>query len=114
MIEKEGIMATKLDHNQIKKKMEDKDISGWELCPENLERGRDAIRKTFLFADFSTCFSVMCRVAILAEKMNHHPEWFNVYNRLQIVLSTHDVGGVSILDLTMAKEIDSYVTDNIR
>ena len=104
-------MTTKLEHSQIEGLLESKEVSGWEVCPENLEKGRDAIRKTFLFSDFSTCFSVMCRIAILAEKMNHHPEWFNVYNRLHIVLSTHDVGGLSKLDMEMAKEINIYAAD---
>ena len=92
-------MTTKLDQVQIKKGLEHEGFTGWELCPENQQKGRDALRKNFVFSNFSTCFSVMCRVALLAEKTNHHPEWFNVYNRLHIVLSTHDVGGVSNLDL---------------
>ncbi len=102
-------MTMKLKHSQIVNELRNPNVLGWELCPKNQEKGRDALVKHFLFSDFSTCFSVMCRIAILAEKMNHHPEWFNVYNKLHIVLSTHDVGGVSKLDLEMAEEINSYV-----
>jgi len=59
--------------------------------------GRNAIKKTFMFADFSQAWSWMSRVALLAEKMNHHPEWFNVYNVVEVTLSTHDCGGLSEL-----------------
>jgi 4a-hydroxytetrahydrobiopterin dehydratase len=69
--------------------------------------GRDAIYKEFVFKNFNQAFGVMTRVALLAEKMDHHPEWFNVYNKLQVTLSTHDVGGVSENDIKMAKFIDS-------
>jgi 4a-hydroxytetrahydrobiopterin dehydratase len=104
-------MTTRLERENIEKALQDPKITGWKLCLENQEKGRDAIRKKIIFTDFSLCFSVMCRIAILAEKMNHHPEWFNVYNKLDIVLSTHDVGGVSQLDLDMAKEINFYITN---
>ncbi|KAL2911329.1 Pterin-4-alpha-carbinolamine dehydratase 2 [Polyrhizophydium stewartii] len=68
--------------------------------------GRDAITKDFQFADFAAAFGFMTRVAILADKMDHHPEWFNVYNRVQITLSTHDCSGLSTRDVTLAKAID--------
>lgn len=68
--------------------------------------GRDAIYKEYIFKNFNQAFGVMTRVALLAEKMDHHPEWFNVYNKLQVTLSTHDVGGVSEKDLKLAKFID--------
>ena len=69
--------------------------------------GRDAITRTFTFADFNAAFGFMTRVALLAETMNHHPEWFNVYNRVQVVLATHDVDGLSELDIRMAGFMDS-------
>ncbi len=71
--------------------------------------GRDAIRKEFKFKDFNAAFGFMSRVALMAERMDHHPEWFNVYNRVEIVLSTHDAGGLSERDLKLAAFIDSAV-----
>jgi 4a-hydroxytetrahydrobiopterin dehydratase len=69
--------------------------------------GRDAIQRTFKFADFSAAWGFMTRVALLAEKHDHHPEWFNVYNRVEITLSTHDAGGLSPRDIQLAKAIDA-------
>ncbi len=71
--------------------------------------GRDAISKSFKFADFNAAFAFMTRVALAAEKADHHPEWFNVYNRVDITLSTHDAGGLSERDVALAKFIDSVV-----
>ncbi|XP_054605870.1 pterin-4-alpha-carbinolamine dehydratase isoform X1 [Nothobranchius furzeri] len=68
--------------------------------------GRDAIYKEFIFKDFNQAFGFMSRVALQAEKMDHHPEWFNIYNKVQITLSTHDCGGLSQRDITMASFID--------
>ncbi|XP_054654108.1 pterin-4-alpha-carbinolamine dehydratase-like isoform X3 [Dunckerocampus dactyliophorus] len=68
--------------------------------------GRDAIYKEFVFKDFNQAFGFMSRVALQAEKMDHHPEWFNVYNKVQITLSTHECGGLSQLDITLATFID--------
>ena len=62
--------------------------------------------KNFCFADFNKAFGFMTRVALMAEQMNHHPEWFNVYNKVQITLSTHDVGGLSQKDVKLAKFIE--------
>lgn len=76
--------------------------AGWCLV-----EGRDAIYKEFLFKDFNQAFSFMTGVALLAEKMNHHPEWFNVYNKLQVTLSTHDVGGLSSQDIRMATYLET-------
>lgn len=73
----------------------------------SMVEGRDAIKKQFLFEDFNQAFGFMTRVALKAETMNHHPEWFNVYNKVDITLSTHDVGGLSDKDVTLATFIDS-------
>jgi len=70
------------------------------------EGGRDAITKTYKFANFSAAFGFMTRVALLAEKLDHHPEWSNVYSRVTVTLTTHDAGGLSDLDLTMAVQIE--------
>ena len=78
----------------------------WELVD-----GRDAIARSWRFADFSSAFAFMTRVALLAEKYDHHPEWSNVYNRVDIVLSTHDAGGLSTRDLVMAQAIDRLLDD---
>jgi 4a-hydroxytetrahydrobiopterin dehydratase len=68
--------------------------------------GRDAIARRFAFADFSAAFAFMTRVALLAEKMDHHPEWSNVYARVDVTLSTHDAGGVTEKDVAMAREME--------
>jgi len=75
--------------------------TGWGMV-----EGRDAITKTFVFANFIDAFGWMSRAALVAEKMNHHPEWFNVYKTVEVTLSTHDVGGLSELDLTLAARMD--------
>ena len=74
----------------------------WALVPE-----KDAIRRGFKFADFSAAWAFMSRVALLAEKQDHHPEWENVYNRVVITLTTHDAGGLSERDLKLATSIDA-------
>lgn len=76
-------------------------LKGWTKT-----RGRDAIQKQFVFADFNAAFAWMSRVAMQAEKLDHHPEWANVYKTVSVVLTTHDAGGVSALDVTMAKFMD--------
>jgi 4a-hydroxytetrahydrobiopterin dehydratase len=76
-------------------------LPGWMLV-EN----RDAIRKSYKFADFSVAWGFMSRVALLAEAQDHHPEWENVYNRVVITLTTHDAGGLSARDVRLAKSID--------
>lgn len=68
---------------------------------------RDAIRRTFHFADFAEAFAFMTRVALHAEKVDHHPEWFNVYNRVEIVLTTHDANGLTERDIQLAHYIES-------
>jgi 4a-hydroxytetrahydrobiopterin dehydratase len=77
-------------------------LPGWSAA-----EGRDAIVKTFKFADFSAAFSWMTRVALAAEKLDHHPEWFNVYSRVEVLLATHDADGVTDLDVTLAKIMDA-------
>jgi 4a-hydroxytetrahydrobiopterin dehydratase len=78
-------------------------LAGWE----KVDGGRDAIRKTFRFDDFNHAFGFMTRVALAAEKLDHHPEWFNVYNRVEVTLATHDAGGVTELDITLAAFMDA-------
>ena len=70
--------------------------------------GRDAITRKFQFKDFNSAFGFMSRVALLAERMDHHPEWFNVYNKVEVTLSTHDAGGVTEKDVAMAKAMEKY------
>lgn len=79
-----------------------KELSGWTAVGD-----RDAITKSFKFKDFNAAFGFMARIALAAEKLDHHPEWFNVYNRVDITLSTHDIGGVSELDVKLATVIDA-------
>ena len=81
-------------------------LEGWSVHGE-----RDAIVRTFRLGDFNRAFGFMARVALLAEKLDHHPEWFNVYDRVEVLLSTHDAGGVTELDLTMAKFMDGIARD---
>ena len=78
-----------------------RELHGWSEVED-----RDAIRKTFHFADFGEAFAFMTRVALAAEKHNHHPEWFNVYNRVEVILTSHDVDGLSRRDIAMARAID--------
>ena len=75
--------------------------SGWQLLEE-----RDAISKTFKFRDFTEAFGWMAQAALVAEKHDHHPEWFNVYNRVDVTLTTHDAGGLSELDVALAHLMD--------
>ena len=76
-------------------------LSGWSEVA-----GRDAIAKTFVFRDFNEAFGFMTRAALIAEKMDHHPEWFNVYKTVEVTLSTHDAGGVTELDVQLAGAMD--------
>ncbi|MET3824698.1 MULTISPECIES: 4a-hydroxytetrahydrobiopterin dehydratase [Sphingomonas] len=71
------------------------------------DESRDAITRRFTFADFSEAFAFMTRVALLAEKADHHPEWSNVWNRVDIALTTHDAGGLSHKDIAMAEAIEA-------
>ena len=76
-------------------------LSGWSEVP-----GRDAIQKKFEFRNFNEAFGFMCRAALMAEKLNHHPEWSNVYKTVEVTLSTHDAGGVTALDVKLAEAMD--------
>ena len=69
--------------------------------------GKDAICKTYTFKNFVECFGFMTQAAIIAEKVDHHPEWFNVYNKVEITLTTHDCGGLSTKDIQLAKDLES-------
>ncbi len=80
-------------------------LSGWAPA-----EGRDAIQKSFRFKDFNEAFGFMSRVALMAEKMDHHPEWFNVYNRVEVTLATHDAGGVTDRDVRLARFMDEAVS----
>ncbi len=88
--------------------------SAWNTAMLGLDQwsrldGRDAIQRSFKFADFAQAFAFMTRVALLAEKMNHHPEWSNIYNRVTITLTTHDAGGVTERDVDMARAIQAIL-----
>ena len=76
-------------------------LAGWSDVA-----GRDAITKKYVFNDFNEAFGFMTRAALVAEKMDHHPEWFNVYNRVDVTLSTHDAGGLTELDVELAAAMD--------
>ncbi|TNE37319.1 MAG: 4a-hydroxytetrahydrobiopterin dehydratase [Alphaproteobacteria bacterium] len=77
-------------------------LDGWQEMD-----GRDAWVKTFIFSDFNEAFGFMTRVALFADKHDHHPEWFNVYNRVEVTLTTHDAGGVSERDIKMAQFMET-------
>ena len=76
-------------------------LSGWSDV-----EGRDAISRKFTFKDFSEAFGFMARAALMAEKLDHHPEWFNVYNKVEVTLATHEAGGVTERDVQLAQEMN--------
>jgi 4a-hydroxytetrahydrobiopterin dehydratase len=78
-------------------------LSGW-----NEVEGRDAIAKKFVFRNFNEAFGFMSRAALMAEKLDHHPEWSNVYKTIEVTLSTHDAGGVTELDIKLAEAMDRF------
>ena len=96
---KEDKMVSKLSAQDIEYAM--KTLDEW-----NLSEDSKSIAKNFKFKDFNEAWGFMNRIALWAEKMDHHPEWFNVYNRVEITLTTHDADGISERDIKMAKEID--------
>jgi len=93
-------MADRLSDSE--RNQEVSELSGWQLV-----EGREAISKTFEFANFIEAFGFMSRVALVAEKMNHHPEWSNVYKTVVVTLATHDAGGLTNLDIQLAKRMDA-------
>ena len=76
-------------------------LDGWSEV-----KGRDAITRQFMFKDFNEAFGFMARAALIAEKLAHHPEWFNVYNKVEVTLATHDAGGVTERDMKLAEAMD--------
>jgi 4a-hydroxytetrahydrobiopterin dehydratase len=93
-------MATKLTADARKQALAK--LAGWSEV-----QGRDAITKTFVFKDFNAAFGFMTRAALVAEKLDHHPEWFNVYKTVEVTLSTHDAGGLTELDVTLAQAMNA-------
>ncbi len=94
-------MAEKLTGAARESALETLRASGWVLMDD-----RDAIRKSFKFRSFVEAFGWMTRMALVAEKLDHHPEWFNVYNRVEVTLTTHDADGLSALDVELARKMD--------
>jgi 4a-hydroxytetrahydrobiopterin dehydratase len=92
-------MAEKLSEAEVNGALEE--LAGWARVD-----GGDAIEKTFKFDDFEAAFAFMTRVSLKAEEMNHHPEWFNVYSTVDVTLATHDAGGVTGLDIELARFMD--------
>ncbi len=78
-------------------------LPGWAESKD-----RNAMEKTFTFADFNAAFAFMTRAAMMAEKMDHHPEWFNVYDRVEVTLATHSAGGVTEKDIALAEAMEKY------
>lgn len=94
-----------LDDEQIDDLLDE--LDDWELT----EDGK-GIERTFRFDDFNEAFGFMTQVALYAERIDHHPEWFNVYNRVEVTLSTHDLGGLSSKDAAMARFMQDYFGDD--
>jgi 4a-hydroxytetrahydrobiopterin dehydratase len=94
-------MTSKLTIDDLKQAL--KRLPDWTLA-----RDREAIQRTFQFVDFDAAFAFMTRTALLAAKMDHHPEWFNVYNKVDVTLATHDANGVTRKDIDLATAMDGY------
>ena len=95
-------MNKKVNENNLTRLLEVE----WKLLSD-----RNAISKTYKFKNFNEAFAFMTSVAIFADKINHHPEWFNVYSRVDVVLTTHDLNGVSELDITLAEHMDNFASN---
>ena len=95
-------MNKKVNENNLTRLLE----VDWKLLSD-----RNAISKTYKFKNFNEAFAFMTSVAIFADKINHHPEWFNVYARVDVVLTTHDLNGVSELDITLAEHMDNFASN---
>ncbi|GAB4386181.1 4a-hydroxytetrahydrobiopterin dehydratase [Albidovulum sp.] len=106
-------MTERLTEEERQAALPELGAAGWQAVPE-----RDAIRKIWTFANFSEAWGFMSRAALAAEKLNHHPEWRNVYNVVDVTLTTHDCEGLSALDIRLARRMDklagaaSYATDH--
>jgi 4a-hydroxytetrahydrobiopterin dehydratase len=94
-------VTEKLTDDERKTALADLFAAGWSIVD-----GRDAIRKEFTFRNFVEAFGFMTRTALWAEKWNHHPEWSNVWNRVDVTLTTHDAGGLTALDVKLARKMD--------
>jgi 4a-hydroxytetrahydrobiopterin dehydratase len=94
-------MARLLDEQERRAALAE--LPGWTETPE-----RNAIRKSFKFKSFNEAFAFMTRAALVAEKLDHHPDWSNVYNRVEVTLSTHSAGGVTDLDIAFAKKMNGF------
>ena len=92
---------TKLQIDELKNAL--KRLPDWKLAEQ-----REAITRKFQFVDFDAAFAFMTRVALKAAQMDHHPEWFNVYNKVEVTLATHDAGGVTQRDIDLASAMDGY------
>ena len=92
-------MAKKISVKQRNESL--KKLDGWKKT-----RGKDSVEKDFIFKDFQSAFSWMTKIAFVAEKMDHHPEWFNVYNKVHVTLTTHDAGGITQLDIDLANTMN--------
>ena len=95
-------MNKKVNENNLTRLLE----VDWKLLSD-----RNAISKTYKFKNFNEAFAFMTSAAIFADKINHHPEWFNVYSRVDVVLTTHDLNGVSELDITLAEHMDNFASN---
>jgi 4a-hydroxytetrahydrobiopterin dehydratase len=102
-VKREAVMAEKLSAEARKSAL--KGLSGWTETA-----GREAIQRTFVFKDFNEAFGFMARAALVAEKNGHHPEWRNVYKTVEVVLATHDAGGVTALDIELAKAMNAIAS----
>ena len=99
-------MADRLTDAECTTELPSLNASGWQAVED-----RPAIRKIWKFRSFSEAWAFMSRAALLAEKLNHHPEWSNVYNVVDVTLTTHDAGGLSMLDISFAKRLDKFAGD---
>jgi 4a-hydroxytetrahydrobiopterin dehydratase len=99
-VKREAIMAERLSAEARKSAL--KGLTGWTEVA-----GREAMARTFVFRNFNEAFGFMCRAALVAEKNDHHPEWRNVYKTVEVVLATHDAGGVTALDVDLAKAMNA-------
>ena len=94
---------------KLSKKERDKDLSSFLNNGWSHDRNQDTITKKYLFSNFVDAFGWMCKAALEAEKLNHHPEWSNVFNRVSVTLTTHDANGLTALDLKLAEKLDSLI-----